>query len=114
MIDGKREIHTMKQDILTSLFLVVLAACASFAVNDDVLAHQTSQKLAVKAADLTIAHRKVNGDHTVYEVQTRQGRYYDCSVSGTVSVMGHSMSEPVCRRVSQATIAARHRVKTPS
>lgn len=103
----------MKKDFLTSLLLLVLAACASFTVSDDTLSRRTADALSLGADDFTIASRVDEGDRTEYQVHTDSGRKYDCSITGSIGITGRTLSDADCHELPRP-IASRRRPRADS
>ncbi len=96
----------MKNLALASLTLVLLSACASIAVNEDSLVKRTSFALSLAPEDFTISNRSDEGVRTDYQVQTKAGRRYSCYVTGTMSVIGRTVSDAICNEVPRPAAAA--------
>jgi hypothetical protein len=85
--------------IVGSATAMLLSACASFAVTDDKLLERTSHALGLEVGDFTISGRSDEGTTTHYKVMTNSGNRYNCSVGGSVSVLGRSVSDAICNPV---------------
>jgi nucleoid-associated protein YejK len=96
----------MKKLAFASLTLVLLSACASIAVNEDSLVKRTSFALSLAPEDFAISNRSDEGVRTDYQVQTKAGRRYSCYVTGTMSVMGRTVSDAICNEVSRPAAVA--------
>ena len=77
-----------------SLFLVT--GCASMAVGEDALTQRTSVALGLAPDQFTISNRSDSGVRTDYSVRTASGKIYSCYVTGTVTVIGKTVSDAVC------------------
>jgi hypothetical protein len=83
--------------ICVYIFFISLAGCASIAVSDDAIVKNTSFTLGVEASKFTISDRVDDGFTTTYRVKTADGANFKCYVTGTVSVVGKSVSDAICR-----------------
>lgn len=104
----------MKKDFLTSLLLLVLAACASFSVSDDSLSRRTADALSLSPENFAITSREDEGDRTSYHVFTDSGRSYDCTVSGSIGMTGRTLSDPSCHELPRPVASARHKARAAS
>lgn len=80
-----------------------LQACstlgASFAVSDEALVSRTASVLDLSASDFTISDRTNEGVTARYKVETKSGKRYSCFVGGSLTGIGKSVSEAVCKPV---------------
>jgi hypothetical protein len=83
------------------LAVVLVAGCASFAVSDDALVQRTGFALGLEANQFTISNRMDEGTTTRYRVNTTAGKVYNCSVGGSLSVIGKSVSSALCDEIGQ-------------
>lgn len=75
---------------------VLMAGCASVAVNNDSLSQRTAQALGLSPSDFTISNRTDSGVRTDYTAHTTSGKTYACYVTGTVSFTGRVISDAMC------------------
>jgi len=78
------------------LSALLLAGCASFAVSDDALVQRTGFALGLEPDQFTISNRMDEGTSTRYKVRTSAGNTYNCTVGGSISVVGKSVSSALC------------------
>jgi hypothetical protein len=83
------------------LAVVLLAGCASFAVSDDALVQRTGFALGLEPNQFTVSNRMDEGTTTRYRVNTTAGKVYNCSVGGSLSVIGKSVSSALCDEIGQ-------------
>ena len=104
-----------KRPQLVVLCLGFLVGCASMAVTDDVLVTNTANALALPKEAFTISNRSDEGVKTSYQVKTKKGATYSCYVTGTVSVLGRTVSDALCAATgSQPSVAAKPSKATPT
>lgn len=82
----------------------LLGACASMAVNPQLLQQRTAFALGLPLDGFTISDRVDSGIRTDYQVKTTSGQRYQCYVTGTVSVTGRIVSDAVCSKPGQAAV----------
>lgn len=87
--------------LIVSAVVSLLSGCASFAVSDDALVQRTGFALGLEPAQFTISNRMDEGTTTRYQVKTTAGKRYSCSVGGSVSVLGKSVSSPICNQIGE-------------
>lgn len=85
-----------------TLFLAILSAsgCASVAVTGSALEQRTASALGVPSTEITISNRTDSGVRTDYVATTSQNRVYNCYVTGTVSIVGRTVSDAMCSQTS--------------
>lgn len=92
----------IRKAIYLSLFaILMLAGCASMAVTRGDLQQKTSIALDVPMGSFTIYDRQDSGVETKYKVKTQKGSKYSCYVTGSISVVGRIVSDPVCSPLSK-------------
>ena len=82
-------------------FAALASGCASVAVSNDAIEQNTAQALGLAKGSFTIADRVDDGVKASYTVKTNTGKQYACYVTGTVSVVGRVVSDPVCTDTSK-------------
>ncbi|MFN3468113.1 MAG: hypothetical protein ACK4Z7_00280 [Novosphingobium sp.] len=82
-------------------FAALASGCASVAVSNDAIEQNTAQALGLAKGSFTIADRVDDGVKASYTVKTNTGKQYACYVTGTVSVVGRVVSDPVCSEVGK-------------
>lgn len=79
----------------------LLQACstlgASFAVSDEALVQRTETAIGLPADAFVISDRVNEGVTARYRVRTQSGKRYHCFVGGSLTGIGKSVSEAVCR-----------------
>jgi hypothetical protein len=94
---------------VTAIFLIwtsaFLAACASVAVTSDSLENRTAASLGIDRGTFTISDRTDEGIRTNYTVTTKNGIKYVCYVTGTVSVLGRTVSDAICKESARPATA---------
>lgn len=102
---------------LAALILAgILAGCAAQVVKEDHLKQKTAFALGIEEKDITISERVDDGVQTRYNARTRDGRSYNCYVTGAFSPgAGSVVSDALCTKVGgKATPApARGKAATP-
>lgn len=91
----------MKKTILvlsTAVLALATAGCASTLIGDDVIAERTSFALGLNKSDFTISNRSDDGGSTRYQVRTKTGQEFNCSVGVTVSVLGRQVTDALCSK----------------
>jgi hypothetical protein len=82
-----------------SLLLALAAAgCASLAVTDDAVVDRTAHALGLDRGDFAISNRRDEGTTTRYSVRTKSGQEYNCTIGGSFSVIGRSVSDALCSK----------------
>ena len=95
-------IHCSRFAIAPLLAAVLSSAgCASFAVSDDALVQRTGFALGLEPGQFTISNRMDEGTSTRYRVQTAGGKAYNCTVGGSLSVVGKSVSSALCDEIGK-------------
>lgn len=90
----------MKRRIALGAGLALLAgACASMTVTEDALVQRTGFALGLEPGQFKISNRMNEGVMARYNVETTTGKKFNCSVGGTVSVLGASASDAICTEV---------------
>ena len=74
----------------------LLAGCASVAVTEDAIKQKTAFALGLNQGDFAISNRVDDGVETRYSVKTKTGKTYNCYVTGTVTVLGRTVSDAIC------------------
>ena len=74
------------------------AGCASTLVSDDAIVERTAFALGLNRTDFTISSRSDDGASTRYNVRTKTGQEFNCSLGVVVSVLGRQVTDPVCNR----------------
>jgi hypothetical protein len=79
----------------------LLQACstlgASFAVSDEALVPRTETAIGLPSSQFTISDRVNEGVTARYKVVTKSGKQYNCFVGGSLTGIGKSVSEAVCK-----------------
>ena len=70
---------------------------ASFAVSDESLVSRTETAIGLPSSDFSISDRVNEGVTARYKVRTKAGRQYSCFVGGSLTGIGKSVSEAVCK-----------------
>lgn len=86
----------MKKILFCCLSVALVSGCASVAVNDDALQNRTASALGLQPGEFVIANRSDSGVRTDYTVKTKGNKTYACYVTGTVSIVGRSVSDAMC------------------
>lgn len=90
----------MKKRIALGLALALLAgACASMTVNDDALVQRTGFALGLEPNQFKITNRMNEGVMARYNVETTTGKKFNCSVGGSLSILGASATDAICTEV---------------
>lgn len=79
-----------------AIAVLLLAGCASVAVNGDILEKRTAYALGLAPSNFVITSRVNDGVRTDYVVKTKSNKIYNCYVTGTYSVMGRVVSDAIC------------------
>ena len=82
---------------MTATVLLALG-CASVAVTDETLQKNTAFAIGEDIDTFTIFDRVDEGIKTTYSVKTKSGQRYNCYVTGTVSVVGRTVSDAMCNK----------------
>ncbi len=82
----------------TAVLALATAGCASTLIGDDVIADRTASALGMNKSDFTIGSRSDDGSSTRYQVRTRTGQEFNCSVGVTVSVLGRQVTDALCSK----------------
>nr|WP_315477271.1 hypothetical protein [uncultured Undibacterium sp.] len=102
-----KKISTQQTKFISLIALFgLLIGCASIAVTDDVIAKKTAFELGLNASDFTISNRENDGAMSTYIVKTKDQRTYNCSIGGSISVLGRTVSSPICNEVGKKSGAA--------
>ncbi|MBZ0067862.1 MAG: hypothetical protein K8F26_03530 [Thiobacillus sp.] len=83
-------------------FVALASGCASVAVSNDAIEQNTAQALGLAKGSFTIADRVDDGVKASYTVKTNTGKQYACYVTGSVSVVGRVVSDPICSEVGKS------------
>lgn len=70
---------------------------ASFAVSDESLVSRTETAIGLPSSDFSISDRVNEGVTARYKVRTKAGKQYNCFVGGSLTGIGKSVSEAVCK-----------------
>lgn len=84
----------------------LVGGCASTAVTDDAIVTNTSRALGLPPSAFTISNRADSGVQTTFIAKTDGGRTYNCSVEGSVSVVGRVVSDAICQEMRQSDAPA--------
>lgn len=94
----------MRKLVLASVGLVLVSSVqgcstlgASFAVSDESLVSRTETAIGLPSSDFTISDRENEGVTARYKVRTKAGKQYNCFVGGSLTGIGKSVSEAVCK-----------------
>jgi hypothetical protein len=96
----KKEITMCKK--LAIALILTAAGCASVAVTDPSILERTAATLGVNQNQLTITDRSDSGIQTSYKAKTADGRTFNCYVTGTISVIGRTVSDAMCNEPGHA------------
>lgn len=96
------------------LVAISVFGCASVAVTSDALEDRTAFALGLKKDDFTISNRQDSGVRTDYSVQTKSGAQYNCYVTGTVTVIGRTVSDAICSPMKMVGKSAGKKTTAPS
>ena len=80
------------------LTAVITTGCASMAVTSESLEEKTAFALGLEKGEFTISNRVDDGIQTNYVVKTNKGQEYRCYVTGTISMIGRTVSDAMCNR----------------
>lgn len=80
-----------------------LCGCASTSVTNDSIEKNTALALGIGSGDFTISNREDSGVKTSYLATTKAGDKYSCYVTGSISVVGRTVSDAVCTPNSKET-----------
>lgn len=80
--------------------ILALSACASLTVSDGSIAERTAAALGLEASQITITDRVNDGTSARYKVQTSAGQKFNCTVGGSLSILGASTTDAICTPVS--------------
>jgi hypothetical protein len=87
----------MKKRIALGLALALLAgACASLTVSDDAIVQRTGSALGLEPNQFKITNRMNEGTVSRYKVETNAGKKFNCSVGGSLSILGASATDAIC------------------
>ena len=91
----------MKKSLIVISMLSVfgVVGCASVAVTEDAIVSSTAMALSADKSTFTITDRVDSGIKTTYNVKTNSGEKYSCYVTGTVTVVGRTVSDAICSKV---------------
>lgn len=81
----------------------LLSSCASVAVQDNAIETNTASSLGLEKGTFKISDRQDDGIKTTYTVQTNSGKKYSCYVTGTISVVGRTVSDAVCQEIGRSS-----------
>lgn len=81
---------------------LLLGGCASVLISQDHLQQRTATALGLDAGEFTISNRSDEGGTTRYQVRTRAGQTYFCSVGVAASVLGRTVTDALCTRKGEA------------
>lgn len=85
------------QHMLTAAALLLAAGgCASMTVSDDAIVQRTSAALGMEPGTFTISNRVNEGMEVRFKATTTSGQVYNCSMGGSVSVLGAVPSDAIC------------------
>lgn len=76
--------------------LLVAGACASMTVSDDAIVQRTSTSLGMEPNTFTISERTNEGMEVRFKATTKSGQVYNCSMAGSVSLIGAVPSDAIC------------------
>lgn len=75
---------------------VLAAGCASVAVTSDTLESRVATSLGLAKSEFKISDRVDSGVRSDFKVTTNSEQTYACYVTGSVSIVGRVVSDPVC------------------
>ncbi|WP_374658129.1 hypothetical protein [Inhella sp.] len=81
---------------------LLLSACAATLINPQHLQDRTSRALGLESSEFTISQRSDEGGTTRYQVRTRSGQEYHCSVGVAPSILGRTVTDALCTRKGEA------------
>lgn len=81
---------------------LMLTACASMTVSDDDVVQRTGFTLGLEPGDFTVSDRINEGLELRYKVLTKSGKKFNCSMAGSVSVLGAVPSDAICYEAGAA------------
>lgn len=79
------------------------AGCASVAVTDQAILDRTAFALGLNKGDFTVSNRVDEGTTTRYNVRTKSGQDYNCSLGGSISVLGRTVTDALCAKKGEPT-----------
>ena len=90
----------MKKSLFIAFMLPVFFAtgCASVAVSNDSIVNSTAMALSIDKNAFTVSDRVDSGIKTTYTVKTNSGEKYSCYVTGSVSIVGRTVSDAICSK----------------
>lgn len=85
------------QHLLTAAALLLAAGgCASMTVNDDAIVQRTGAALGMEKGTFTISDRVNEGMEVRFKATTQAGQVYNCTMGGSVSLIGAVPSDAIC------------------
>jgi hypothetical protein len=78
--------------------LVFAAGCASLAVSDEAIVERTAFALGLDKGSFTIENRVDDGVATRYSVKTKRGDQFNCTLGGSISVIGRVVTDALCTK----------------
>lgn len=96
-------IITRRVVISSSLLLMsLIVGCASLAVSDDAILKKTAFELGLEPSDFTVSNRQDDGVTSTYVVKAKGNKIYNCTIGGSISVLGRTVTSPICNEVGKA------------
>lgn len=81
--------------------IAALTGCASMSVSNDAIEKNTAFALGVEKGTFSISNREDDGVKSTYLVTTKSGDKYSCYVTGSISVVGKTVSDAICTPISK-------------
>lgn len=78
------------------LLAAMAGACASLTVSDDAIVKRTGAALGLDGGAFTISERTNEGMEVRFKATTASGKVYNCSMAGSVSILGAVPSDAIC------------------
>lgn len=83
--------------VLTAAALLLAAGgCASMTVSDDAIVQRASTSLGLEQGTFKISDRVNEGMEVRFKATTDKGQVYNCTMAGSVSLIGAVPSDAIC------------------
>lgn len=89
--------------ISATLAVACSAGCASVTVTSTALEDRTAFALGLEKGKFTIANRMDEGTTTRYTVTTASGKKFNCSVGGSITVLGSYVTDAICTEIGKSS-----------
>lgn len=91
----------MKKLFFVCVLSLIVSGCASVAVSNTAIEQNTAHTLGLAKGSFTITDRVDSGIKSSYTVKTKGGKQFNCYVTGSLSLIGPAVSDPMCTAVGQ-------------